>query len=131
MSLPVLEKKTGIDPAQVFLLSNLISYQDGSVVSRTLINEKSGTVTLFSFDATQGLSEHTSPYNALAQILEGEVEIAISGNPMKVRSGELVLLPAGQPHKLLAVTRFKMLLTMIRSEMTHHRVKSISGWNTE
>ena len=74
-----------------------------------------GTVTLFAFGQAQGLSEHTSPFNALAHVLEGEVEITISGKPMNLRAGELILMPAGQPHKLKAITRFKMLLTMIRS----------------
>ncbi len=78
------------------------------------MNANTGTVTLFAFDQAQGLNEHTSPFNALAHILEGEVEISISGKPKHLKAGELILLPAGQPHKLRATKRFKMLLTMIR-----------------
>ncbi len=96
-------------------LAELVSYQEGSVVSRTLIDKKTGTVTLFAFDQNQGLSEHTAPYDALVHVLEGEVEVTISGKPLTLRQGEITILPANQPHALAAKTRFKMLLTMIKS----------------
>ncbi len=100
--------------AEVVRLMDLVNYQDGAVVSRTLVKGTTGTVTLFAFDEGQGLSEHTTPFDAMAQILEGEAEIAISGKPMKTAAGEAVLMPANQPHALKALSRFKMLLTMIR-----------------
>jgi quercetin dioxygenase-like cupin family protein len=96
-------------------LSGLINYQNGSVVSRTLIDKKAGTVTLFAFDAKQGLSEHKAPYDAMVQVLEGEVEVTISGNPIHLKAGEITVMPANEPHALSAKTRFKMLLTMIKS----------------
>lgn len=94
---------------------NLINYQDGAVVSREIVKKPTGTVTLFAFDQNEGLSEHTAPFDALAQIIEGEVEITVSGKPHHVKQGELLLMPAQQPHALKAITRFKMILTMIRS----------------
>jgi quercetin dioxygenase-like cupin family protein len=105
----------GIPPAQVAGTAELVKYQEGSVVSRQIIKQDKGNVTLFAFDAGQGLTEHTSPFDALAHVLEGEAEITISGTPLRVRAGEMVLMPANQPHGLKAITRFKMLLTMIRS----------------
>jgi quercetin dioxygenase-like cupin family protein len=96
-------------------LIDLVNYQEGAVVSRTLVNRATGTVTLFAFDEGQGLSEHTAPYDAIAHLLEGEAEIVISGKPFRVTAGEVVLMPAHQPHSLKALSRFKMLLTMIRS----------------
>ena len=101
--------------AQALHTIDLVGYQDGSVVSRTLINQKTGTVTLFAFDAGQELSEHTAPYDALAQVLDGETEIAISGRPYHLKAGDLIIMPANQPHAVKALTRFKMMLTMIRS----------------
>ena len=95
--------------------AGLAAYQEGAVVSRTLLKRAGGTITLFAFDAGQGLSEHTAPFDAVAQILEGEAEITIAGTPLTVAAGELVLMPANQPHALSARTRFKMLLTMMRS----------------
>ena len=100
--------------AEVLRLMDLVNYQDGAVVSRTLVKGTTGTVTLFAFDEGLGLSEHTTPFDAMAQILEGEAEITISGKPMKAAAGEAVLMPANQPHSLKAIRRFKMLLTMIR-----------------
>jgi quercetin dioxygenase-like cupin family protein len=94
---------------------DLIAYQDAAVVSRILFKRPTGTLTLFAFDEEQSLSEHTSPYDAVAQVLEGEAEITISGKPMALGAGELIVLPANQPHAVRAKTRFKMLLTMIRS----------------
>ena len=96
-------------------LVELVDYQKGSVVSRTIIDKKAGTVTLFSFDEGQGLSEHTAPFDALVYLLDGEAEISISGNPFHLREGEMIMMPANEPHALKAVKRFKMLLTMIRS----------------
>jgi quercetin dioxygenase-like cupin family protein len=102
-------------PPQPVLLIDLVHYQTGSVVSRTLINEKAGTVTLFAFDEGESLSEHTAPFDALVHLLEGEAEVVISGKPFHLEQGEMVMMPANQPHALKALTRFKMLLTMIRS----------------
>lgn len=95
-------------------LKDLAGYQKGSIVSRTILSKKAGTVTFFAFDKDQGLSEHTAPFDALVLILDGEAEISISGKPQRAKSGDLVKLPAGKPHALKAVKRFKMLLTMIR-----------------
>jgi quercetin dioxygenase-like cupin family protein len=100
---------------QPLQLTELVEYQSGSVVSRTLVNEKAGTVTLFAFDQGEGLSEHTAPFDAMVHILEGEAEVIISGNPLRLKQGEMVIMPANEPHALRALTRFKMLLTMIRS----------------
>ena len=93
----------------------LSTYQDGAVVSRTLLKRGGGTVTLFAFDEGQALSEHTAPFDAIAQVLEGEALITIASTPITVRAGEMILLPANQPHAVNAPSRFKMLLTMIRS----------------
>jgi len=101
--------------AQAASLIDLIGYQEGSVVSRTIIDKKAGTVTLFAFDEGQGLSEHTAPYDALVYILDGEANVVISGRPIRLKEGEMTIMPANKPHALTAVTRFKMLLTMIRS----------------
>ncbi len=96
-------------------LADLVDYQTDSVVSRMLINKKTGTVTLFAFDKGQGLSEHTAPFEALVFLLDGEAEIVISGKPLRAKEGEMVIMPANQPHSLKAVKRFKMILVMIRS----------------
>jgi quercetin dioxygenase-like cupin family protein len=101
--------------AQATKLIGLIDYQEGSVVSRTIIDKRAGTVTLFAFDEGEGLSEHTAPYDALVYILDGEADIAISGKPVRLKKGEMTIMPANEPHALKAVTRFKMILTMIRS----------------
>jgi len=100
---------------QALRLADLVGYQTGSVVSRTIIDKAVGTVTLFAFAAGQGLSEHTAPYDALVCILDGEAEIKISGKAHKVKSGEMIIMPANQPHSLRAQERFKMMLVMIRS----------------
>jgi quercetin dioxygenase-like cupin family protein len=92
----------------------LVAYQAGAVVSRELIKKKSGTVTVFAFDQGQGLSEHTAPFDALVQILDGVAEITIGGTPHRVGAGELIVMPAGVPHALKAVERVKMMLVMIR-----------------
>ncbi len=101
--------------AQVTKLVNLADYQEGSIVSRTVIDKKAGTVTFFAFDRGQGLSEHTAPFDALVYLLDGEAEITISGKPFRLTAGEMVIMPANAPHALKAITRFKMVLTMIRS----------------
>lgn len=95
--------------------SELVSYQTGAVVSRELVRRKQGTVTAFAFDAGQGLSEHTAPFDALVHVLEGEAEITIARKPHRLKAGELILMPAEQPHALRAITPIKMLLTLIRS----------------
>jgi quercetin dioxygenase-like cupin family protein len=100
---------------EVAKTAGLIDYQDGAVVSRTIIDRKTGTVTLFSFDKGQGLSEHKAPYDALVQVLDGVAEIRISGKAHIVKTGQMIILPANKPHALKATKRFKMLLTMIRS----------------
>ncbi len=101
--------------AQVLTLADLADYQEGSVVSRTLVKQEKGTVTLFAFDQGQGLSEHTAPFDALVQVLEGEAEVTIAGQPHRLQAGELIIMPADKPHALKAPRRFKMLLTMIRA----------------
>jgi quercetin dioxygenase-like cupin family protein len=106
-----LEKLVG----QAIRLVDLADYQEGSVVSRTIIDKKTGTVTFFAFAEGQGLSEHTAPFDALVYLLEGEAEIIISGKPIHLKSGEMVIMPANHPHALKATENFKMLLTMIRS----------------
>ena len=102
--------------AKVFDLCEMINYQEGSVVSRTLIGKKAGTVTLFAFDKGQSLSEHTAPYDAMVQILQGEAEITIAGKVFALKEGEMIIMPANKPHALRAVQKYKMLLTMIKSQ---------------
>jgi quercetin dioxygenase-like cupin family protein len=94
---------------------DLVGYQKGSVVSRTILEKETGTVTMFAFDQGQGLSEHTAPYDALVYILDGEVDVTISGKTHRLNAGEMIIMPANEPHALKAVKRFKMELTMIRS----------------
>jgi quercetin dioxygenase-like cupin family protein len=100
---------------QAVSLAGLVTVQPDAVVSKTIIDKKVGTVTVFAFDAGQGLSEHTAPYDALIQVLEGEVEILIADAPYRVKQGEFIILPAHKPHALNGVSAFKMLLTMIRA----------------
>ncbi len=100
---------------RVETLVDLVEYQGGSVVSRTLIKNNAGTVTLFAFDAGEELSEHTAPYDALVQVLDGEAEVTLSGERHWVRAGEAILMPADVPHALRAPKRFKMMLTMVKS----------------
>jgi quercetin dioxygenase-like cupin family protein len=100
---------------QALRLVDLADYQEGSVVSRTIIDKKTGTVTFFAFAEGQGLSEHTAPFDALVCLLDGEAEIVISGKSIHLGSGEMVIMPANQPHALRAIKNFKMILTMIRS----------------
>jgi quercetin dioxygenase-like cupin family protein len=109
------QSKREMPIAQVVRLIDLVNYQEGAVVSRTLVSRATGTVTLFAFDEGQSLSEHTAPFDAIAHLLEGKAEIAVSGKPLRTTGGEAILMPANQPHSLKALSRFKMLLTMIRS----------------
>lgn len=102
-------------PPQVVRLADLAAYQDGAVVSRQFLKKDAGTVTMFAFAAGQGLSEHTAPFDALVQILDGAADVVVSGATFRVSAGEAIVLPANRPHSLAAVTPFKMLLTMIRS----------------
>ena len=96
-------------------LANMIDYQKGSVVSQEIISKKTGTITLFAFDDGQGLSEHTAPFDAVVYLLDGEAEIRISGKPFRLSKGEMIIMPAHQPHALAALKKFKMMLVMIRS----------------
>jgi quercetin dioxygenase-like cupin family protein len=98
------------------VLADLVEYQNEVIVSKTIVEKNTGTVTLFAFDQGQGLSEHTAPFDAMVQVLDGEVEIRISGNPYHLKQGEMIVMPANEPHALKAVKRFKMLLTLIRSK---------------
>jgi len=95
-------------------LVGLVNYQEGTVVSRTVIKKKTGTVTLFAFDKGEGLSEHTAPFDALVYILDGKAEITISGESVTVENGEMIVMPANKTHALKALERFKMLLVMIK-----------------
>lgn len=96
-------------------LSALVNFQPGSIVSREIISQKTGTVTVFAFDKGQGLSEHTAPFDALVYVIEGETEISISGKGHLLRQGQTIIMPANEPHALKAVKPFKMILVMIRS----------------
>lgn len=94
---------------------DLIDYQEGAVVSREIIKRETGTVTVFAFDRGEGLSEHTAPFDAMVQVIEGKAEISISGKKNLVGTGEMIIMPANTPHALHAPERYKMMLTMIRS----------------
>lgn len=96
-------------------LVELVSYQEGAVVSRTILDKDAGAVTLFAFDAGEGLSEHTTPYDAMVTVLDGKAEIKIGGEPFLLREGDTIIMPADVPHALRAVERFKMLLVMIKA----------------
>ncbi len=98
----------------VLNLSEMVSYQEGSVVSKEIIKKQTGTVTLFAFDQGQGLSEHTAPFDALVNIIDGQAEATISGKLFIVKEGEMIIMPANKPHSLKAVEKFKMLLVMIK-----------------
>jgi len=101
--------------AQVMNLASMVAYQEGSVVSRTLIDKKVGTVTLFAFAVGQGLSEHTAPFDAMVYLLDGEADVSISGKPYHLKNGDMLIMPANKPHALKAARSFKMLLVMVRS----------------
>ena len=108
-------KPKGLSGGDVAKAADLVHYQDGSVVSREIVKKPTGNVTIFAFDEGQGLSEHMAPFDALVHVLEGEVEVSIAGKPHRVHSGEMILMPAQQPHALKALKQFKIILTMIRS----------------
>ena len=101
--------------ARAAKMMDLVAYQEGSVVSRTLIDKKVGTVSLFAFAEGQGLSEHTAPYDALVYIYDGEADITISGKLLHLKEGEITIMPASEPHALKAVKRFKMMLVMVKA----------------
>ena len=109
------QDKKAVAKAQAAEIIALANYQEGSIVSRTIVDRKTGTVTFFAFDKGQALSEHTAPYDALVHILDGEAEIVISGKAIHAKEGEMVIIPSNKPHALKALTKFKILLTMIRS----------------
>lgn len=112
------ESKLTVDGAKAYNLAQMTEYQEGAVVSRTLLKNASGTLTVFSFDAGQSLSEHTVPFNAFIQVLDGEGEITVAGKMSVVKPGEIILMPGGLPHSVHATQRFKMLLTMFRTKVT-------------
>ncbi len=103
-----------LGPARVVNLAGMVDYAEGAIVSRTIVKLPTGTVTLFSFDRGQALSEHTAPFDALVFVLDGEAEITIAGKPFSVKAGEAILMPANQPHSVSARGRFKMLLVMVK-----------------
>ncbi len=109
------KSRQGKSEPEVQNLEEMVGYQDGSIVSREIIREPTGTVTLFAFDEGQGLSEHIAPFDALVYVLDGEVEVSISGISHRLKRGEMIIMPANQPHALKALSRFKMMLVMIRS----------------
>ncbi|MCW4009615.1 MAG: cupin domain-containing protein [Candidatus Bathyarchaeota archaeon] len=96
-------------------LSDLVTYQEGSIVSRTLIDKTAGTVTIFAFAADQSLSEHTAPFDAFVYVFDGEAEFTVSGKPERLKTGMVTIMPAGKPHAVKALSRFKMLLIMVKS----------------
>jgi len=100
---------------QVLELKYLVNYQDNSVVSKEIVKKNTGTVTFFAFDINQGLSEHTAPYDALVQVIEGEAEVIIAGQAHTVKEGQVIIMPANEPHAIKAMKAFKMMLVMIRS----------------
>jgi len=110
-----MSEQQGSTTGQPLTMTDLVAYQEGSVVSRTLIDKKIGTLTLFAFGEGQGLSEHTVPYDAFIQILDGEAEVTIAGTVHHLTAGQMIIMPADRPHLLKAVKRFKMLLVMIRA----------------
>lgn len=109
------QNKQAVEKAQTFKMVSLAEYQEGSVVSRTLIDKKAGTVTFFAFDEGQGLSEHVAPYDALVSVLDGEAEVAISEKIYRIKEGEMIILPANKSHSLKAIKKFKMMLIMIKA----------------
>jgi quercetin dioxygenase-like cupin family protein len=108
-------KNEPITPAQVFDFSEGIDYAPGSVVSKTIIKTTGGTISLFAFAAGEGLSEHTAPFSALVQVIDGKAEITIAAKPYLLEAGQNIILPANVPHALKAVEAFKMVLTMIKN----------------
>jgi quercetin dioxygenase-like cupin family protein len=108
------EKSTEDLKARAIALAGLVSYQDGAIVSREVVSQPTGTVTAFAFDEGEQLSEHTAPFDAMVIDIDGEADIAIGGQVHRVKPGEMIIMPAAVPHALKAVTRFKMLLVMIK-----------------
>jgi quercetin dioxygenase-like cupin family protein len=115
MSSKTKEKNSQKPESKIVKLADLAGYQEGSIVSRTIIDKKAGTVTFFAFDEGQGLSEHVAPYDALVYILDGEAEVSISGKTNRLMEGAMILMPANKPHALKATRRFKMLLIMVKA----------------
>jgi quercetin dioxygenase-like cupin family protein len=113
--IPPEESMSTAPKSQVLHLVEMAGYQEGAVVSRQITKAEAGNVTLFAFDKDQGLSEHTTPYDALVHILAGEAEVTISGAPYRLNAGDAIIMPANEPHTLRAIEKFKMLLTMIRA----------------
>ncbi|HTY74051.1 MAG TPA: cupin domain-containing protein [Candidatus Nanoarchaeia archaeon] len=109
------QNKKTFEAARTIKMNSLAEYQEGSIVSRTLIDKKTGTVTFFAFDQGQGLSEHVAPYDALVSVLDGEAEVVISEKTYHVKEGEMIILPAKKPHALKATKKFKMMLVMIKA----------------
>ena len=100
---------------RIIITKDLIDYQEDSIVSKIITNSEKGSVTVFAFDKNQGLSEHTAPFDAILQTLEGEVEVMISGKKYQLKTGEMIIMPANKPHSVKAIEKFKMILTMIKS----------------
>jgi quercetin dioxygenase-like cupin family protein len=100
---------------EIMNVKKMVAYQKGAIVSKTLVEKETGTVTFFAFDQGQSLSEHTAPFDALVQVIDGQAEIRIAGEPHQVKEGELLIMPANQSHALKALTPFQMMLTMIRA----------------
>ena len=100
--------------SKVLALNKIIDYQEGTIVSKTIINKQTGTITLFAFDEGQGLSEHSAPFDATVTVLDGEAEIAITGEKFHLNAGEMIIMPANDPHAVRAIKQFKMMLTMIK-----------------
>jgi quercetin dioxygenase-like cupin family protein len=113
--MPPNKEQPTVKSAEVMKLADIVSYQEGAIVSREVVSKGAGTVTVFAFDAGQGLSEHTAPFDALVYLLDGEAQVSISGKPMQLKSGDMVVMPANKSHALKATTRFKMILTMVRA----------------
>ncbi len=114
MGLETMTKSGNLPSAEAITAAALLQYQGGAVVSRTVLKNPAGSVTIFAFDEGQGLTEHTTPFEALVFVLEGETEIRVAGKPIAAKAGDLISMPANQPHGLTAKTQFKMMLTMLR-----------------
>jgi quercetin dioxygenase-like cupin family protein len=114
--MPVQKREKGAILGRKLVLNEVLGYQEDAIVSRTLIEKKDGTVTLFAFDEGQGLSEHTAPYDAMVLVTDGRAEISIAGEPFVLGPGEMIIMPANRPHALRALAPFKMILIMVRSE---------------
>jgi quercetin dioxygenase-like cupin family protein len=109
------KNKKVVEKARTIEMASLAEYQEGSIVSRTVIDKKAGTITFFAFDEEQGLSEHVAPYDALVCMLDGEAQVVVSGKTFHLKEGEMIILPANKPHALKATKKFKMMLIMIKA----------------